>query len=91
MSLAVELAEYTEVAEKLILSPSRGVVRVLDPKVGTDQGEIVEVGQPIAVIVNSGDEIEACSRFSGFLMEMLVTSGERVRPGQPIAWLRTFG
>lgn len=90
MSLAVELAEYTEVAEKLILSPARGVVRVLDPKVVTDQGEIVEVGQSIAVIVNSGDEIPARSRFTGFLMEMLVESGERVRPGQPIAWLRTF-
>lgn len=91
MSLAVELAEYTEVAEKLILAPSRGVIRVLDPKVVTAEGEIIEVGQPVAVIVNSGDEIEACSRFSGFLMEMLVQSGERVRPGQPIAWLRSFG
>ena len=91
MSLAVELAEYTDVAEKLILSPARGVVRVLDPAVVTAEGEIVEVGQTIAVIVNSGDEIEARSRFTGFLMEMLVTSGERVRPGQPIAWLRTFG
>lgn len=91
MSLAVELAEYTEIAEKLILAPARGVVRVLDPKVVTTEGEIVEVGQAVAVIVNSGDEIEACSRFNGFLMEMLVQSGERVRPGQPIAWLRTFG
>ncbi|MEY2397879.1 MAG: hypothetical protein QOJ00_1053 [Actinomycetota bacterium] len=90
MSLAVQLAEYTDVAEKLILAPSRGVVRVLDPAVVTAEGEIVEVGQPIAIVTNSGDEIEARSRFSGFLMEMLVESGERVRAGQPLAWLRTF-
>ena len=30
-----------------------------------------------------------CSRFTGFLMGMLVHSGERVREGQPIAWLRS--
>src|SRR3954452_23475677 len=88
--LAIELAEYTEVAEKLILAPPRGVVTVLDPQVVTAEGEIVEVGQAVAIITNSGDEIPAVSRFSGFLMGMLVHSGERVRPGQPIAWLRTF-
>ena len=90
MSLAVELAEYTEVAERLILAPSRGVITVLDPKVVTTEGEIIEVGQPVAIISNSGDDVPACSRFTGFLMEMLVQSGERVRPGQPIAWLRVF-
>ncbi|HUR78301.1 MAG TPA: hypothetical protein VMZ22_10165 [Acidimicrobiales bacterium] len=89
-SLAVELAEYTEIAEKLILAPARGVITVLDPKVVTAEGEIVEVGQAVAFITNSGDEIPAVSRFSGFLMGMLVHSGERVRAGQPIAWLRTF-
>ena len=89
-NLAVELAEYTEVAEKLVLAPARGVVTVLDPQVVTAEGEIVEVGQAIAVITNSGDEIPAVSRFNGFLMGMLVHSGERVRAGQPIAWLRTF-
>jgi biotin carboxyl carrier protein len=91
MSLAVDFAEYSDVAEKLILAPSRGVVRLLDPAVVTAEGEIVEIGQSIAVISNSGDEIQARSNFNGFLMEMLVESGERVRPGQPIAWLRTFG
>jgi biotin carboxyl carrier protein len=91
MSLAVDYAEYSDVAEKLILAPSRGVVRLLDPAVVTAEGEIVEIGQSIAVINNSGDEIQARSNFNGFLMEMLVESGERVRPGQPIAWLRTFG
>jgi multidrug efflux pump subunit AcrA (membrane-fusion protein) len=90
MSLAVELAEYTEVAEKLILAPARGVVTVLDPQVVTAEGEIVEVGQAVAIITNSGDEIDAVSRFNGFLMGMLVHTGERVRAGQPIAWLRTF-
>jgi len=27
------------------------------------------------------------SFFSGFLMAVLVETGQRVRPGQPIAWL----
>ena len=90
MSLAVQLAEYTEVAEKLILAPARGVVTVLDPQVVTAEGEIVEVGQPVAIITNSGDEIPAVSRFNGFMMGMLVQSGERVRAGQPLAWLRAF-
>ncbi len=64
---------------------------MLDPKVVTTEGEIIEVGQAVAIITNSGDEVEACSRFTGFLMGMLVQSGERVRAGQPLAWLRTFG
>ncbi|HVV35889.1 MAG TPA: hypothetical protein VHC63_04740 [Acidimicrobiales bacterium] len=88
--LAIELAEYTEVAEKLIVAPARGVVTLLDPQVVTAEGEIVEAGQAVAIITNSGEETPAVSRFTGFLMGMLVHSGERVRPGQPIAWLRTF-
>ena len=90
MSPAIELGEYPEIAERLVLSPALGVVRALEPEVVTAEGEIVREGQPIVMIESSGDHIPARSCFAGFLMGMLVQPGERVREGQPIAWLREF-
>lgn len=90
MSPAIELGEYPEISERLVLSPALGVVRLLEPEVVTSEGELVREGQPIVMIESSGDDIPARSRFAGFLMGLMVQPGERVREGQPIAWLREF-
>ena len=90
MSPAIELGECPEISERLILSPVLGVVRHLEPEVVTAEGEVVERGQAIVMIESSGESVPARSRFAGFLMGMLVEPGERVREGQPVAWLREF-
>ncbi len=85
---ALDLGECPEISERLVLAPALGIVRALAPEVVTAEGEIVNEGQAIVMIESSGDCIPARSRFAGFLMGMLVEPGERVREGQPIAWLR---
>ena len=53
----------------------------------TAEGEIVEAGTVIGFVEGPGRAEPVTSFFSGFLMAVLVETGERVRPGQPIAWL----
>lgn len=90
MSPALELGDYFEVDERLVLAPALGVVRWLDPEVVTTEGEVVAEGQIIAMIESSGESVEVRSAFGGFMMGLLVVAGERVRKGQPVAWLRAF-
>lgn len=90
MTPAIELGECPEISERLVLSPALGVVRALDPEVVSAEGEIVREGQAIVMIESSGDTVAARSHFAGFLMGLLVEPGQRVREGQPIAWLREF-
>jgi biotin carboxyl carrier protein len=44
----------------------------------------------VGVVHSSGEEVPVCSAFSGFFMGLLAHPGERVREGQPVAWLRAF-
>jgi biotin carboxyl carrier protein len=56
----------------------------------TTEGEIVSVGQILGTVHSLDKEEPVESPFTGLLMGMLALDGERVRPGQAIAWLRTF-
>jgi biotin carboxyl carrier protein len=82
--------EHPWVPECVVLSPTSGVFRPLPPETVTVEGEIVYVGQTIGVIEASGESTPVCSRFTGFLMGMLAHADERVREGQPVAWLRNL-
>ena len=88
--LAVHPGEELRVPERVIVAPALGVFTPREPEVVTTEGEIVEVGQVVGTIRNSGDDVEVRSAFRGFLMGMLALEGERVREGQPIAWLRAL-
>jgi biotin carboxyl carrier protein len=73
-------------AERVVVSPEAGLLRV--------QGRacaVVRVGQTIATIENSGAHIPVTSPFDGFLMGLIPQPGQRIRRGQPVAWLRGFG
>jgi biotin carboxyl carrier protein len=82
--------ERLGVPERLVLSPAQGVFRPLPPETFTTEGEIVVEGQTIGLVDASGRWVPVESRFSGFLMGLLAHPGERVRAGQPVAWLRVF-
>jgi biotin carboxyl carrier protein len=76
------------VLERVVVAPSMGVFTPLEPAVVTAEGELVEAGQAIGTIESSGNVIEVLSPFTGFLMGMLAHEGERLREGEPVAWLR---
>ena len=73
------------VPERMIIAPSVGVFRALDD---LDEGDIVDVGQTVGVLDGPGTSTPVCSPFRGRLVGMLVHPGERLREGQPVAWLR---
>ena len=83
-----EPGEELAVLERVVVAPALGVFRPHDPETVTAEGELVEAGQAIGVVENSGTATEVRSPFTGFLMGMLAAAGERVREGEPIAWLR---
>ena len=87
---AVLYAEELRVPERLIVAPSAGVFRGVPPETVTTEGEIVAEGQTVGVVSVSGDDVPVRSAFRGWLMGMLAVDGERVREGQPVAWLRAI-
>lgn len=86
--LAPHAGEDLGVLERVVVAPSRGVFTPLEPQVVTAEGELVETGQAIGTIESSGTVVPVCSPFTGFLMGMLANDGERMREGEPVAWLR---
>jgi biotin carboxyl carrier protein len=83
-----ERGEELVVLERVVVAPSMGVFSPAEPQTVTSEGEIVVEGQQIGVVENSGVATPVRSPFTGFLMGMLASAGERVREGEPVAWLR---
>lgn len=72
---------------RLVVAPEGGTFRPAPPDVCTTEGEIVSPGSSLGTIESLGRSVTVTSAFHGFLMGMLALPGERVRPGQPVAWL----
>jgi biotin carboxyl carrier protein len=81
--------EHLDVLERVVVSPATGTFTALPPQIVTTEGEIVRRGQPVGVIHGPGGAVDVESPFTGFLMGILALPGERVREGEPVAWLRT--
>ena len=54
------------------------------------EGTMVTEGEVVGVIEVRGQALPVRSAFTGALMGMLAHPGERVREGQPVAWLRVL-
>ncbi len=78
--------EHLDVAERVVVAPEAGLVR-FDQKACS----VIRVGQTIAMVENSGNDVPVTSPFDGFLMGVIPQPGQRIRRGQPVAWLRGFG
>ena len=78
--------EELQVPERVILAPALGVFQPATEV--ADEGEPVSAGDVVGVVESSGRAMPVRSAFSGFLMGLLAHPGERVREGQPVAWLR---
>jgi hypothetical protein len=72
---------------RMIVAPVAGVFQPASPGTVTTEGEILVEGQVIGLIEGSGRQDDVVSAFTGFFMGLLAEPGERVRPGQPVAWL----
>ena len=85
-----EPGEKLAVLERVIVAPALGVFSTLPPEAVTAEGELVRAGQTIGVVECSGVPTPVRSPFTGFLMGLLASDGERVREGEPVAWLRVI-
>ena len=90
------LAEDLQVPERLIAAPAAGVFRLVPTDGDTDLdqdedgGQLVQTGQVMGSIERNAGAIEVVSPHTGFLMGLLALPGERVRDGQPLAWVRVI-
>ncbi len=82
--------ETLSVPERVIVAPVVGTFHGLDdPNAASTEGYRIDRGDVVGVIRSLGNSTPIHSPFGGVLVAMLAREGERVRPGQPVAWLRT--
>jgi biotin carboxyl carrier protein len=79
--------EQLGVPERVILAPAVGVFHPVDDD-GAEAGIVVEKGQVVGMVEVGGRKLPVRSAFTGRLVAMMAQAGERVREGQPVAWLR---
>lgn len=80
--------EELHVGERVIIAPTAGRFRPLAPDGADDDAARLVAGQQIGVLDLPDRSRPVHSPFEGRLMGMLAHAGERVREGQPLAWLR---
>ena len=79
--------ETLAVPERVILAPAPGTFRPVEPDENATE-LAVEAQQVIGFVEGKGHSTPVRSPFGGKLMGLLAHAGERVREGQPVAWLR---
>ena len=77
--------ERVAVPERMIVAPGVGVFR---PCTEVEAGSEIRAGDVVGELVGPGTNLPVHSPFEGTVMGMLAHDGERLREGQPIAWLR---
>ncbi|MGI8984223.1 MAG: biotin/lipoyl-containing protein [Acidimicrobiales bacterium] len=79
--------ETLAVPERVIVAPAPGTFRPMEPA-GIAVELAVEAEQVIGFVEAKGHSTPVRSPFGGKLIGLLAHAGERVREGQPVAWLR---
>ncbi|MGH8985599.1 MAG: biotin/lipoyl-containing protein [Acidimicrobiia bacterium] len=74
------------VPERVIVAPAVGVFRPIGAAAA--EGASVQEGDAVGAIEGPGTTMPIRSPFAGTLVGMLAHPGERLREGQPVAWLR---
>ena len=80
--------ETLAVPERVIVAPAPGTFRPVEPAEAEPE-LAVEAEQVIGFVEGKGHSTPVRSPFGGKLMGLLAHAGERVREGQPVAWLRS--
>jgi biotin carboxyl carrier protein len=84
MEALIDHGEGLMVPERMIVSPTVGTFRPVE----LGEGSHVTPGQTVGMLEGPGTSTPVESPFAGRLVGMLARPGERIREGQPIAWLR---
>jgi biotin carboxyl carrier protein len=84
MEMVLDHGEGLLVPERMIVAPAVGTFR----SVSIRDGAHLSVGQTVGMVDGPGTSTPVASPFTGQLVGMLVHPGERLREGQPVAWLR---
>lgn len=84
METLLDHGEGLLVPERMIVAPTVGVFRPVELPVDAD----VSRGQTVGLLEGPGTVTPVASPFAGRLVGLLAHPGERMREGQPIAWLR---
>ena len=82
----VSHGERLGVPERVIIAPTSGRFRPVADE-GADGADISEA-QVIGYVEGHGESVPVRSPFRGLLMGLMAHAGERVREGQPVAWMR---
>lgn len=78
------VGECLVVPERIVVTPVVGIFR----PAAVEGGATVREGDPIGVVECLRATSTIRSPFEGTFMGMLAFDGERLRAGQPVAWLR---
>ena len=84
----MESGERLTIPERVIVAPASGRFRPADDTAPASEGGALDAEQVIGFVEGAGHSTPVRSPFQGFLMGLLAHAGERVREGQPVAWLR---
>ncbi len=82
----VSHGERLGVPERVIIAPTAG--RFQPVSHGAADGVDISEKQVIGYVEGHGQSVPVTSPFRGLLMGLMAHSGERVREGQPVAWMR---
>ena len=80
--------ETLAVPERVIVAPAQGTFRPVEPAAVSPEAQVT-AEQVIGFVEGKGHSTPVRSPFGGRLMGLLAHAGERVREGQPVAWLRS--
>ena len=87
---APEDGDGTRIDVRLVVAPAAGVFHPAQVGDVTAEGEIVRAGDLLGHVEGPGARRAVASFCSGFVVRVLAAEGERVRAGQPLAWLHPF-
>lgn len=77
----------TRIDVRIVVAPAAGTFRAAPAADITTEGEVVAVDAVLGHVDAPGSTVAVHSFCHGFLVRLLVESGERVRVGTPVAWL----
>ncbi|HEX2046628.1 MAG TPA: biotin/lipoyl-containing protein [Acidimicrobiales bacterium] len=80
--------ETLAIPERVIVAPAQGTFRPVESAAVSPETHVAEE-QVIGFVEGKGHSTPVRSPFGGRLMGLLAHAGERVREGQPVAWLRS--
>lgn len=89
METLLTTGERLAVPERVIVAPASGRFRPLSDGDADEVAAVLDHEEVIGYVDGAGGRsTPVASPFRGLLMGLMAHAGERVREGQPVAWLR---